>query len=414
MLQISEVSPDTPAIPLPLDGVRVIDLTNVIAGPLASYQLVMLGAEVIKVEAPGQGDLSRIMGADPELNERLMGASFCAMNAGKKSITVNLKNPEGVAIFKKLVEEADAVIENFRPGVMDKLGLGYETLKTINPRIVYCAVSGFGQKGPLSKRPSYDQIIQGFSGIMSLTGEPNGDPTRAGYVVCDSIAAVTAALALVAALYRQQKTGQGEMIDVSMLDVSLSTMAAWPVSNYLNGGHAPKRMGNHNPAAFPSGTFHTADGSLNIVNNEQHQFERLCDTLGIEELKDDPRFSNRANRAKNRDVLEPFIVDALLKRPASEWEVLFEKASVPAGPILTVPEVLDHPQIKSRNLLKKFTNAHDAGRDIAVMRPGYALAGKAPDVNTPPPVLGQNNAEVLGRLGFSAERIETLKRHGAI
>jgi crotonobetainyl-CoA:carnitine CoA-transferase CaiB-like acyl-CoA transferase len=414
MNETSEIPAGNPPATLPLDGVRVLDLTNVIAGPLASYQLAMLGAEVIKVEVPGHGDLARVMGADPALGEMRMGASFCAMNAGKKSITINLKDSEGLEIFKRLVKGADAVIENFRPGIMKKLGADYASLKQVNPRLVYCAVSGFGQEGPLSGRPSYDQIIQGFSGIMSLTGEPDGEPARAGFVVCDSIAAMTAAFALVAALYRQQKTGEGEMIDVSMLDVSLSTMAAWPVSNYLNGGHTPKRMGNHNPASCPSGTFRTGKGSLNIVNNEQHQFDRLCDTLGFPEFKTDPRFRDRASRSRNSDVLHPAIVQALSNKTAAEWEVLFDEAGVPAGPILTVPEILQHPQLASRQLIKRFTNAHDTGRDISVMKLGFRLANKQPDVTTPPPLLGQDTDAILGGIGYTDDEIKRFRLQESI
>jgi CoA:oxalate CoA-transferase len=414
MSKTGEVPAENPPVSLPLDGVRILDLTNVIAGPLASYQLAMLGAEVIKVEVPGHGDLARIMGSDPELGAMQMGASFCAMNAGKKSITVNLKNPQGLEIFMQLVKDADAVLENFRPGIMKKLGADYEVLKKVNPRLVYCAVSGFGQEGPLAKRPSYDQIIQGFSGIMSLTGDPDGEPARAGFVVCDTLAAMSAALALTAALYRQQKTGQGEMIDVSMLDVSLATMAAWPVSNYLNAGHTPQRMGNHNPAGCPSGTFRTGKGSLNIVNNEQHQFENLCDVLGFPEFKTDARFSDRASRAKNRETLHPAIVQALSKKTAVEWETLFDQAGVPAGPILTIPEILEHPQLEGRQLIKRFPNAHGTGRDISVTRPGFRLASKQPDVDTPPPKLGQDNADILGSLGYTQDQIESLRRQGAI
>src|SRR5688572_25271260 len=210
---------------LPLHGVRVLDLTNVIAGPLASYQFAMLGAEVIKIEVPGVGDLARKMGSDPELGARQMGASFLALNSGKRSITLNLKEERGKDVFKRLVRDADVVLENFRPGTMKKLALDYEVLKGVNPSLVFCAVSGFGQEGPLAQRPSYDQIIQGFCGIMSLTGDEQTAPTRAGYVVCDTMAAMTAAFAVAAALYRRQKTGEGEMIDVSMLDASLATMA---------------------------------------------------------------------------------------------------------------------------------------------------------------------------------------------
>ena len=226
-------------MPLPLDKVKVVDLTNVVAGPLASYQLVMLGAEVIKIEVPGVGDLARKMGADPTLGQKQMGASYLALNAGKRSLTLNLKDVRGKKILKRLVRDADVVLENFRPGTMKKLGVDYSVLKEINPGLIYCAVSGFGQEGPLAQRPSYDQIIQGFCGLMSLTGDEETAPTRAGYIVCDTMAAMTAAFAVCAALYRREKSGEGEMIDVSMLDASLSTMASWPVSNYLRSSRHP-------------------------------------------------------------------------------------------------------------------------------------------------------------------------------
>ena len=270
-----------------LDGVRVLDLTNVIAGPLASYQLASLGAEVIKVEVPGIGDLSRKMGADPELGKRQMGASFLAMNAGKKSITLNLKHARGKELFRKLAADADVVLENFRPGTMQRLGLGPDVLRAINRRLIYCAVSGFGQTGPLAQRASYDQIIQGFCGLMSLTGDADTAPMRAGLVVCDTTAAITAAFAIAAALFRRASTGEGEVIDVAMLDCALGSMTSWMLSNFLNAGHLPHPLGNHSHTSAPSGTFRTRDGVINLVNNEQKQFEATCDALELPELKAD-------------------------------------------------------------------------------------------------------------------------------
>src|SRR5271166_4157713 len=258
---------------LPLHGVRVLDLTNVIAGPLASYQLALLGAEVIKVEVPGVGDLARKMGADPALGKRQMGASYLAMNAGKKSITLNLKSARGKEIFGQLAETADVVLENFRPGAMARLGLTAEMLRARNKRLIYCAVSGFGQTGPLAERASYDQIIQGYCGLMALTGEPETAPVKAGLVVCDTTAAITAAFAIAAALVRRGATGEGETIDVSMLDCALASMTSWVISNYLNAGYEARPIGNHSQTSAPSGTFRTADGPLNIVNNEQKQFQ---------------------------------------------------------------------------------------------------------------------------------------------
>jgi CoA:oxalate CoA-transferase len=261
-----------------LDGVRVLDLTNVLAGPFCCYQLAQLGADVIKVEAPGSGDLARQLGADSGLNEKLMGASFLAQNAGKRSITINLKHPTGNKVFRRLVATADALVENFRPGVMDRLGLNYAVLKTLKPDLIYCAISGFGQDGPLKDNPAYDQIVQGLSGVMSVTGDPNTAPLRVGYPVADTIGGITAAFAIAAALFRRERNGEGEFIDVSMLEATLVTMG-WVVSNWLIAGVRPAPMGNENMTASPSGTFKTGVGLLNIAANKQEQFQKLCELI---------------------------------------------------------------------------------------------------------------------------------------
>jgi len=392
----------------------VLDLTNVVAGPLASYQLVMLGAEVIKIEVPGVGDLARKMGADASLGQKQMGASFLALNAGKKSLTLNLKDARGKEIFKRLVRDADIVLENFRPGAMKKLGLDYPVLKDINPGLVYCAVSGFGQEGPLAQRPSYDQIIQGFCGLMSITGDENTAPTRAGYIVCDTMAAITAAFAVCAALYRREKTGEGEMIDVSMLDASLASMASWPISNFLNARKVPVPMGNESHTASPSGTFRTGKGLLNIVNNEQKQWESLCKVVGRPEWTTDPRFADRYVRIARRAELRPLLEEALQAKSADEWEQLFNEAGVPAGPILNLPDIVHHPQIKSRELIKRFKDAPGVGRDVAVSRLGFRLGKEQPDVDRPPPTLGRDTDEILKAAGYSGTDIEAFRSAGVI
>ena len=258
-----------------LEGVRILDLTNVLAGPFCCYQLAQLGADVIKVEVPGSGDLARQLGADADLNRKGMGASFLAQNAGKRSITINLKSPKGQEVFRKLVASSDVVVENFRPGVMERLGLGYSALKAVKSDIIYCAISGFGQDGPLKFNPAYDQIIQGLSGVMSVTGDAQSAPLRVGYPVADTMGGITASFAISAALFRRERSGQGEFIDVSMLESTLVAMG-WAVSNWLIAGVRPEPMGNENVTASPSGTFRTGEGLLNIAANKQDQFETLC------------------------------------------------------------------------------------------------------------------------------------------
>lgn len=401
-------------MPLPLTGVRILDLSNVIAGPLGTYQLAMLGAEVIKVERPVTGDLARKMGADPARGKKLMGTSFFATNAGKRSITLDLKDERGREIFRKLVAEADVVFENFRPGVMKRLGLGYEALKAIRPDLIYCAVSGFGQEGPLSHRPAYDQIIQGFSGLMSLTGTPESGPVRAGYVACDAMGAMTAAFAVASALYGRKTTGEGAFIDVAMLDSTLATMASWVVSNYLNAGHTPVPMGNENHSASPSGTYATSDGLLNIVTNEQKQFMALCDVIGRPDLKTHPVWSDRDERIRLRDEMREIIAPIIAERTSAEWEAAFTAAGVPAGHIYSVPAILEHPHIKARNLIKTFEDVPGADGGASVTRLGFRIAGNEPDVATPPPQLGQDNADILHSLGYSDADIEGLRADGVI
>ena len=272
-----------------LAGIRVLDLTNVLAGPFCCYQLAQLGADVIKVEVPGSGDLARQLGADAELNQKLMGASFLAQNAGKRSVTINLKNPDGKEVFRRLVGTADVVVENFRPGVMDRLDLGYQELKKLKSNLIYCAISGFGQNGPLKDNPAYDQIVQGLSGVMSITGDRNSAPLRVGFPVADTMGGLTAAFAIAAALFRRQRSNEGEFIDVSMLESTLVTMG-WAVSNWLIAGVRPEPLGNENVTASPSGTFKTGDGLLNIAANQQEQFEKLCELIGRKELADRSAF----------------------------------------------------------------------------------------------------------------------------
>ena len=396
-----------------LEGIRILDVTNVLAGPFCGYQLALLGADVIKVETPGTGDLARQLGADPALNAELMGTSFLAQNAGKRSVTLNLKSEAGKAIFHKLAASADVVIENFRPGVMDRLGVGYDDLRQINPRLVYCAISGFGQTGPLKDAPAYDQIVQGMSGVMSVTGDERSVPMRVGYPVADTLGGVTAAFAISAALVRRAATGVGTCIDVSMLDCMLASMG-WVISNYLIAGQRPQPMGNENFTAAPSGTFETADGLLNIAANKQEQFVALVALLGIPELASDARFAQREARKRNRAELKTLIEAALKAKSAAEWEPALTRAGIPAGRVLDVASALAEPQVMQRRLVKSFRRAVRNERDVSVVLSGFKMREAEPDVACAPPALGEHTAQVLGELGFTSLEIEQLKHQGAV
>ncbi len=395
---------------LPLHGVRVLDVTNVLAGPFCSFQLVLLGAEVIKIEHPENGDLARRLGADPKADAQLMGASFVAVNAGKQSVTINLKSPEGKEIFKELAAISHVVIENFRPGVMTRLGLDYPVLAKVNPRLVYCAISGFGQDGPLAMRPAYDQVIQGISGVMHVTGDAQSAPLRVGYPVCDTVGGITAAMAICAALVESQTTGRGRRIDVSMLESTLASMG-WVVSNYLNAGVEPIPMGNENFTAAPSGTFRTAEGLLNIAANEDAQYEKLCDVIGRPELKTDARFAERETRRRNRPAINREIAPELMKRGAAEWEQALIEAGVPAGRVLSVPEILGHAHLTGRNFVSEFEGS--AGKQI-VTRGGFLFSDDQASPQGPAPALSEHTDAWLGKLGYDPEKIRDLRKKRVI
>jgi crotonobetainyl-CoA:carnitine CoA-transferase CaiB-like acyl-CoA transferase len=395
-----------------LKHIRVLDLTNVLAGPFCCHQMALMGADVIKIETPGTGDLARQLGADADLNRRLMGLSFLAQNAGKRSMTVNLKSAKGKALFLKLVETADAVVENFRPGVMDKLGLGFDVLRRHQPRLVYCAISGFGQDGPFKGLPAYDQIVQGMSGVMSITGEPDTAPYRVGYPIADTIGGMTAAFALTAELCNVSRN-EARFIDVSMLESVIATMG-WVVSNYLNAAHAPTPMGNDNFTASPSGTFRTGEGLLNIAANKQEQFEALCKALGKPGLIEDRRFSTRQARLHHRAALKTLLEDALSVRSAEEWWPMLAEQGIPSGPVYGVDKILAHPQIRERGMIGRFAQVPGVGRDVEVVRSGFKVDGRAPSVEGPPPMLGQDTDELLVQLGYTSDDIIAMKNEGVV
>ena len=396
----------------PLHGVTVLDLTDVLAGPFAAYQLACLGARVIKIEAP-EGDLARKLGADPAYSRERMGISFLAVNAGKESIALDLQAPQAREVLLDLVERADVLIENFRPGVMTRLGVGHDVVRARNPRIVYCAVSGFGQTGPLAARPAYDQIIQGLAGVMSVTGDPRSAPLRIGYPACDTIGGLTAAFAICAQLVDARARGEGAYVDVSMLDATIGTMG-WVVSNYLNAGVEPQPMGNDNFTAAPSGTFRTAAGLINIAANEQKQFEALADVVGAPDWKDDPRFAEREARKQHRAEMNAALETMLTSRSAEAWERMLIDAGVPAGRVLSVPAVLDHPHVVESALIASFDGVPGTARTVKVAKPGFRVEGARPAPASAPPTLSQHRDALLAELGYDAAHRETLIASGAV
>lgn len=394
-----------------LENIRVLDLTNVLAGPFATLQLALMGAEVIKIENPQGGDLARKLGNVPEYSKMGMGTSFLAQNSNKKSMTLNLKSEEGKEIFRKLLRISDVVVENFKAGVMDKLGFSYEKMCEINPKIIYCAISGFGQTGPLADRPAYDQIIQGMSGVMAVNGDERLNPLRCGFPICDTVGGLTAAFAIVSALFQRERTGEGQFIDVALMD-SIMPLLGWTASNLMIGGQDPIPMGNENFTAAPSGTFKTKDGYINIAANEQKQWEALADILGLSELKTDPRFQEREARKKNRYILKDIIEQKLAENTTDYWvKVLIEK-DVPCGEILSLREALDSPQVKHRETIGEI-EVEGIGK-VKLFNLPTKFSKVECKIETPPPRFSQHTREILKGLGYTDEEINNFKEKGVI
>lgn len=399
-------------VPL-LDGVTVLDFTNVLSGPFATYQLSLFGADVIKVEHPLRGDLARQLGADPELNEQGVGASFLAQNCGKRSMTVDLKSPEGVAIIRRLVQQVDIVVENFRPGVMDRLGVGWEQLRGANPRLIYCAISGYGQTGPLREAPAYDQIVQGKAGMMSVTGTSKSGPLRSGFPVADTLGGMAAAFSMASALVRRDRTGVGAFLDVSMLESAMTAMG-WVVSNSLIAGKEVRQMGNDNFTASPSGTFQTLDGQINIAANEDRQFQALCRAIGREDLVKDPDFFHRRARLAHRERLSEELNAALRTQPTGHWVERLSHAGVPSGEVATVDQALGSDQIAARGFVHEVAGPDSLGRSVRVLGSPVTVDGAPCRPQGAAPDLGDSTADLLASIGCSPEDIENLRGGDAL
>jgi CoA:oxalate CoA-transferase len=392
-----------------LDGTRVVDFSHVMAGPYASHLLRLMGAEVIKIEAPGVGDAMRNYGADRRYDG--MAPAFIAVNAGKKSLVLNLKHRPALEAVRRLIAQADVVLENFRPGVMARLGLDYESVRELQPRMVYCSVSGYGQHSPRRDWPAIDNIVQATSGMMSLSGEQGDDPMRVGFPVVDTLTGQTAAFAIVAALLRRERTGAGERIDVAMFDAAIAFMTS-AVVPYLVTGRGLARTGNVGYSGQPtSGVFATADGrqvSLGVV--QQPQFELLARLVGRESWLSDPRFTNGDLRRQHATEMQAELSAVFISKPAAEWEQKLSEAGIPCGMVREVSEAIGLSGIEGRGIkLPLHVPSLPDRTDVAIVNAGFTFSEGSPHIDVAPPRLGEHSEEILGSLGFdAAQRREIL------
>ncbi len=381
------------------EGIRIIDITHVLAGPFAAYQLGLMGADVIKVEDPSEPDQSRNSGTDNDLNHALMGTGFLTQGSNKRAITLNLKSERGREILKKLVATADVLVENYRPGAFEALGLGYQDLRMVNPRLIYASFSAFGQGGPKRERTAYDHVIQSTSGIMAMTGTPEANPIKIGAPAIDYATGTMGAYALSAALFQRERTGQGQRVDMAMLDVAMILMASH-VTGYLRNGNHPKPSGNRTGHAT-SMAYKTADGMVMLGASNLRQQRRLWTVL------ERPDMIKRTNdeRDADHDREEKVLTEIMLTRTADEWESFLQQRHVPASRVRTMREALDDPQIASRNLLHRQENAPGISGAFTVPVAAFKFEHDGPRVDRPPPMFGQHNQEVLAELGYTAAEI---------
>jgi crotonobetainyl-CoA:carnitine CoA-transferase CaiB-like acyl-CoA transferase len=393
---------------LPLEGVRVIDLSRALAGPFCTMLLGDLGADVIKVEEPGVGDDSHHWGPPFAGGE---SAYFMSCNRNKRGVTLNLKHEGGRAALWRLIEGADVLIENFRPGLMARLGFGYEAAKERNPRLIYCSISGFGQSGPEAYRPGYDIILQGMSGVTSLTGEPDGVPVRCGLPVCDILAGMFAEQGILAALHARERTGLGQYVETTLLGATVAALGNYAAS-YLMSGEVPSRVGNSHPQIAPYDLVRTRDGYLNIAGGNDDIWRRLCAVLELDALASDPRFATNGDRVNNRAVLLPLIEARTTQFSTEELLAKLDTAQIPAGPIRDMRQVMESPQAHYMGLAQ--TMEHPTAGTIRVVNTPVAYSETPAALRLPPPTLGQHTGEVLRELGFSAETIAAWHTEGGI
>jgi len=406
-------------MPGPLSHIRVLDLSRVLAGPWASQLLADLGAEVIKIERPGEGDDTRGWGPPFITNAdgtRGDAAYFLSTNRGKRSVCIDMAKPEGQALIRKLAEKSDIVLENFKVGGLKKYGLDYESLKALNPRLIYCSITGFGQSGPYAQRAGYDFMIQGMGGIMSITGQPDGTqgagPVKIGVAFADIFTGIYSVIGMLAALVHRDRNGEGQHVDMALLDCQVAVLANQAL-NFLVGGKSPVRLGNAHPNIVPYQTFETQDRHIIIAVGTDRQFREYCALIGTPALPEDKRFATNRARVENRDALIALLTGAMKARTTAEWIAVFEPAAIPCGPINSIEEVFADPQVQHRGLNISLN------RPDGVATPGVAnpirLSATPVSYDKPPPALGEGTDHVLhDLLGVSPEEIGRLKASGAI
>ena len=392
----------------PLKGIRVLDLTRILAGPYATMILRDLGAEVIKIEQPGTGDEARDFG--PFKND--FSLYFMSVNRGKKSITLNLKSQRGKELFLELVKGSDILVENFRPGTMEKLGLDYESLKEHHPSLLYAACSGFGQTGPYAMRGAYDMIIQGMGGIISITGEPDRPPVRVGTSIGDITSALFTAIGILSALQHRDQTGEGQLIDVGMLDCQVAILENAMV-RYFSTGDIPRPLGRRHPAITPFEVFESADGYVVIAIGNNELWRKFCEHVGQPELIDDERFNTNALRTENHESLFPILAEIMRRRTTDAWVEALETIGVPCGPVNTVDKVANDPQVLARDMIAEVE--HDTTGTVQVPGIPIKLSETPGQIDAPAPNLGEHTSEVLtGLLGLGAEEVNQLKQDGIV
>ena len=405
-----------------LDGIKVLDLSRVLAGPWCTQMLADLGADVVKVERPQAGDDTRHWGPpflkDADGNDTTQASYFTACNRNKRSVTIDMATPEGQALIRQMAQQADIVVENFKVGGLQQYGLDHTSLRALNPRLIYCSVTGFGQSGPYAERAGYDLMVQAMTGMMSITGradsESGGGPLRVGVAVIDLFTGLYASNAILAALHVRQQTGVGQHIDMALLDVGMAVLAN-QAAGFLATGRAPSRMGNQHPSLAPYQDFPTADGAMLLAIGNDGQFQRFCAAAGQPQWAEDPRFTTNTLRVQNRAALIPAMEQVTRTRSTAAWVQLLEDKAVPCGPINTIAQAFDDPQVQARGLRVELPrNAGDGVSHVATVASPLRLSATPPVLRHAPPALGQHTDEVLGEMGLDAAAVAALRAQGVV